>query len=117
MECHSCGRPAGYNRAVVDVHSEAELGGLCVECERDAFGRTLEVGSWAGRDDCALCPRDGHFALPTWDPERVRENGRLVNKVDYELGNGTPTVCDEHLSALLGASDTPADAGQTRRQH
>lgn len=116
MECHSCGRPAGYNRAVVHVHSEAELGGLCVGCEREAFGRTLEVGSWDGCDDCVLCPRDGHFALPTWDPERVREDGRIVNKVDWTLSEATPTVCDEHLTLLVDAPESPAVAGRTRRQ-
>lgn len=116
MKCHRCGRPAGYNRAVVDVHADAELGGLCVECERDAFGRTLEVGAWTGSDDCALCPRDGHYALPTWDPERVREDGRLVNRVDYEVDDRTPTVCDEHLALLLGEPDAPTVAEPTRRQ-
>jgi len=116
VECHSCGRPAGYNRAVVDVHSEAELGGVCVECEHDAFGRTLEVGSWSASDGCVLCPRDGHYALPTWDPECVEENGRLVNRVDYDVDDATPTVCDEHLAAMLGAPDAPAVAGRTRRQ-
>lgn len=116
MECHSCGRPAGYNRAVVDVHTEAELGGLCVECEAEAFGRILEHGSWDASDGCVCCPRDGHFALPTWDPERVREKGRVVNKVDWHLDDATPTVCDEHLSELLAPPTTPPVAGRTRRQ-
>lgn len=100
----------------MDVHSEAELGGLCVECERESFGRTLEVGSWGKSDGCVLCPRDGHYALPTWDPQRVRENGRLVNKVAWDVTDDTPTVCDEHLTRLLGAPDAPAVPGRPRRQ-
>jgi hypothetical protein len=99
MNCVRCGLDAGYNRVVVDLLSGVELGGFCVDCEHEEFGRSLERGFWTG-DDCALCDRDGHFALATWEPEATEREGDLHCSVDYDVTPDTVLACDEHLHAI-----------------
>ena len=38
MDCVICERRGGYNRAVVELETGVELGGLCVRCENEKFG-------------------------------------------------------------------------------
>lgn len=97
MNCVRCGLRAGYNRAVVDVTSGVRLGGLCVNCEQSAFGESLERGFWIDTEGCGLCPRDGHVALPRWEPSAEERDGDVHCSVDYEVTAATLLVCDEHL--------------------
>ena len=99
-ECIACGNTAGYNRAVVDVLSDAQVGALCVNCEREEFGKSLERGRWAAVEDCAFCDRDAFYALPKWLPELHDEGGAAVSRVDYEVTECTFCVCDEHLHEI-----------------
>jgi hypothetical protein len=101
---------AGYNRAVVELVSGIEIGGFCRSCELTAFGETLEHGHWDG-DGCALCSRDGHFALPVWESAPSVEGSRVVSSVEYEVTDETAVLCDEHLHDM--ASDL--DHGRRRR--
>ena len=80
--------------------SGAELGGLCVNCERDEFGRALERGTWTAGDSCAVCARDGHFALPAPRAELVERGAIAVSSVSYRVTGDTVLLCDEHLHAL-----------------
>jgi len=94
--CICCGRPAGYNRAVVDVLSGRELAGLCRNCELDEFGRILERFAQTG-PQCAVCNRDGHIALAAWKPSVERSASKLVSRVEYEVTDRTPLLYDEHF--------------------
>ena len=109
MTCIHCGDDAGYNRAVVDVVSGIELGGLCRDCEREEFGNSLARGDWACRDGCAFCDRDGYYALPLWEPYVVEEGDHLVNRVDYAVTDATVHFCDEHLHRIADDHATRAD--------
>lgn len=113
MNCVRCGLAAGYNRAVVDVASGVLLGGLCVDCERSGFGESLERGFWAGTEGCGLCPRDGHFALPLWEPRTEERDGDVYCSVDYRVTDETLLVCDEHLHVLCG--DLEREPGRQAR--
>ncbi|MBX0286067.1 hypothetical protein [Haloarcula salinisoli] len=106
MDCICCGRPAGYNRAVVDVLSGRELAGFCRNCELDEFGRTLERFTGTG-SQCTVCNRDGHIALAAWQPSVERSASKLVSRVTYEVTDRTPTLCDEHIHQI---ADGPLDA-------
>jgi tRNA G26 N,N-dimethylase Trm1 len=99
-ECIACGAAAGYNRAVVDVLSGGQVGALCVNCEREEFGKSLERGQWAAVENCAFCDRDAFYALPKWLPELHEEDGATVSRVDYEVTEGTLCMCDEHLHEI-----------------
>jgi hypothetical protein len=110
MECVTCGLQAGYNRAVIDIEREDLRGGLCFRCEEREFGTSLGHGLWRETEGCALCARDAHVALPTWEPFTTEEGGVLICRVDYRLDESTLTLCDEHFAALRpgdGAVRTP----------
>lgn len=113
MNCVSCGRRAGYNRVVVDLVSGVEVGGLCVDCEAEEFGKVLERGYWDG-EECGLCPRDGQFALPEWEAEATERDGDLHCSVSYSVTGGTPVLCDEHLHAIR-PEEAPAAAADRAR--
>lgn len=116
MHCVICGLDAGYNRAVVDLASGVEVGGLCVDCESAEFGTVLDRGHWTD-DDCGLCPRDGQFALPRWEPSATERGGDVYGSVDYEVTGATPTVCDEHLHELRDRAARPDAAGPLGQHH
>jgi hypothetical protein len=101
MNCVRCGLNAGHNRAVVELVSGIEIGGFCRSCELTAFGETLERGHWDG-DGCALCSRDGHFALPVWESAPTVEDRLVVSSVEYDVTDETPVLCDEHLQEMAG---------------
>ncbi|MWG36425.1 hypothetical protein [Halomarina oriensis] len=118
MNCISCGLGAGYNRAVVDTVTDTELGGFCFRCEESEFGRCLDRGDWTSSDGCALCDRDGYYALPEWKPYHEAVGGRTVCKVDYCIDAETLRFCDEHFLCLRrddGRTTTPdGRPGDTR---
>lgn len=98
--CLCCGEDAGYNRAVVDEYDGDRVGGLCLRCEKRAFGETLRRME---RTDecCALCPRDGSFALPEWVPRaEAGADGVIVSRVDYRVDAATVRLCDRHLQVV-----------------
>ncbi|WP_129114947.1 hypothetical protein [Halegenticoccus tardaugens] len=101
MVCVSCGLQSGYNRAVVELTSGVELGGFCRSCEIREFGRSLERGRWSLNDGCALCSRDGHFALPAWEPTATERDGDIVGSVEYRVTDRTVALCDEHFHEVV----------------
>lgn len=114
MTCIRCGLADGYNRAVVDVPRGAEIGGLCRDCELETFGTSLERGDWAALDGCALCKRDGFYALPRWEPTVLTDGDRLVNHVDYDVTDDTLILCDEHLHSLAADVAPDVSGGMAR---
>ncbi len=108
MDCIVCGCDAGYHRAIVDSIDGRQVGGLCRECERLEFGRSLARGLFRETDGCILCPRDGHVALPLGEPvaRRTPEEG-VISDVSYAVGAETPRLCDEHLHELRGDAASP----------
>ena len=114
MDCIACGLRAGYNRAVVDLYSGAELDGFCLNCERGEFGRSLERSRGGTGERCLLCNRDGQFALPLWVPSLVDEAGRRVSRVDYAVTVATPRLCDEQFDELRGGDEAPAGTRRVR---
>lgn len=109
--CIVCGRDAGYHRAAIDVVEDRVVGGLCRECEREEFGRTLERGFFETRDGCVLCERDGHVAIPIWRPiARQTDDGAVVNEVTFTIDDGTMLLCDEHVATI-------AEEFPTNRRH
>lgn len=102
MNCICCGLDAGYNRAVVDRVRGERVGDLCLSCEEGEFGETLRRTE-RGEDGCALCSRDGSYALPTWRPfAEAGADGALVSRVDYRVDAATAHLCDRHLRLLEG---------------
>jgi hypothetical protein len=103
MDCVVCEKKSGYNRAVVDLESGNELGGLCVRCEAEKFGEFSDELGEEG-SDCMFCDRDGFWAVPKYLPSTYEEDGKTVSYVDYDVSNATLKLCDEHL-ADLGVDD------------
>lgn len=100
MRCIVCGHRAGYNRAVVDLATGSEIGGLCVGCECTAFGVSLLFGFRLSGSNCAFCERDGHYAIPSWRARTVETGGKTVSTVEYDVTEVTVRLCDEHLERL-----------------
>lgn len=116
MECVVCGQEAGYHRAVIDEVEDRRIGGLCRDCERTEFGRSLQRGHFRETEGCILCARDGHYALPLGEPTATRnEEGRVVGSIDYDVGAETVRLCDEHLHGLAAATPDPSE-GRLRRE-
>ncbi|MFB6266187.1 MAG: hypothetical protein ABEI31_00900 [Halodesulfurarchaeum sp.] len=106
MECLICGQDAGYHRAVVERLRGEQRGGLCRECERREFGRSLHRGLYREREGCILCARDGHFALPLGEPVATRtETGDVESEIAYDIDESTVHLCDEHLDAIASEAD------------
>lgn len=115
MTCLCCGRDAGYNRAVVDRFGDVRLGGLCLTCEEREFGATLRRTE-RGADGCALCSRDGSFALPAWRPyAEEAPDGTVVSRVDYRVDAATVHLCDRHLQVIDGDADGPPSTAADAR--
>lgn len=110
MDCITCGLEAGYNRAVVDTLEEAEIGGFCLRCEKAEFGNSLERGYWTRDGRCALCDRDGFYALPKWEAGAEAEEDCVVCTVDYDLTDDTVRLCDEHYYAILNYEPESLDS-------
>lgn len=103
MKCVICGHESGYNRAVIDRFSGAKIGQLCMNCEREQFGKVLEYES-RGTDECVLCQRDGHVAFPRYVPTERREGDTVI--ISSAIEDEAPTLCDEHFH-LITDSNTP----------
>jgi len=104
MDCVICERRGGYNRAVVELETGVELGGLCVRCENEKFGELCEELGDPDSESCVLCDRDGLWALPKWLPSTYESDGRTVSYVDYDVSTTDFRLCDEHL-AKVGVDD------------
>lgn len=102
MKCVACENRSSYNRAVVELVNERELGALCPECEAEYFGRGLENGEWTD-DVCALCERDGFYVLPQWRAYVVEKNGERISRSEYSLEPPSPRLCDTHFDQITGA--------------
>jgi hypothetical protein len=102
MDCVSCGLPSGYNRVLIERGSDAEIGGLCIECEEHEFGDRLrwEIRAETEADGCALCARDAGFRVPEWDPEMDVAPDGTVEWTDYRVTETTPGLCDDHVEEL-----------------
>lgn len=111
MNCLTCGRDAGFNRAVVHVLSGQAVGRLCRNCELTHFGQRLETSA-VGRDACTFCDRDGHFALPTFRPCVVEDGGTLVSTTEPAVTDVAPRACDYHVDALERIEDPAAATGE-----
>lgn len=110
--CFICGLRAGYNRAIVDLHSGVEVGRLCMNCEKEEFGNSLHRSGMNPGDSCLHCDRDGQYALPIYAPLQRMEGDVIQCRVDYEVTNRTVRLCDEHLYAL---TSTPPDRSPSVR--
>lgn len=115
MACIVCGQDASH-RAVLDLVAERRVGGLCRECERTEFGRSLERGRFRETEGCILCARDGHYALPIGRPTAApRTDGAVEGGVEYDVDDVTVRLCDEHLHALSETTPEATD-GRLRRE-
>ena len=105
MKCILCGGEGGYNRAVMDLFSGSRIGQLCMNCEKDEFGNTLEYRTGGEDRTCLLCQRDGQVAFPRYTPETRLEGNHVVFTSVIEDGRG-PCLCDEHFH-LVTETDKP----------
>lgn len=106
MECVSCELRAGYNRVVIDVVTDEQLGGFCRNCELDEFGHTLS--KFVSSDNtCLLCNRDGLYAIPAWEPYETTTDHHTTCGVEYTVRDRTPSLCDEHFSDICSTFEAP----------
>lgn len=96
-----CDREAGYNRTVIDVFSGMELGGLCMNCEKDEFGNSLQYGASNGEGQCNYCERDGQIRLPRYVPRTERRDNITLVKSSIEESDSVPSLCDEHFHEIV----------------
>lgn len=113
--CIVCGRDAGFHRLAIDLHRDETVGGLCPECERTEFGRSLKRGFFRETEGCILCARDGHIALPVGEPVATRTaDGEIQSEIDHEISGVTPRLCDEHFHTLAASEPPDAPGRQVR---
>lgn len=101
MRCVRCECEAGYNRAVIELYSRTTVGGLCMNCERDEFGRTFEYPNHGPERQCKFCRRDGYVLFPRYLPRTESASGDLVVQTSIESDDTAPCLCDEHFHAVL----------------
>lgn len=117
--CVRCDREPGFNRAIVDLVGDAEVGALCRNCEFEAFvePESYERASTDGSCGCPGCDRDGMFALPRWLPETKITNGVVESRVDYELDEHPIRLCDEHFDDLVSGAAVPSGPMRSAVEH
>lgn len=98
-ECVNCRGESGFNRMVVEMSTETEIGSLCTSCEREEFGILLSDCLWRRDTGCALCPNTGHYALPLL--ECLIEYDDRPDTVEYNLTSETVELCNHHFHALI----------------
>lgn len=100
MRCVRCGREAGYNRAVIDRFSGAQIGRLCMNCEREEFGNSFTYSTSSESHQCVFCKRDGQILFPRYLPEADRSGGDVVVTSSIERTGSVPCLCDEHFHEI-----------------
>ena len=117
--CVRCGRAPGYNRAVIELVSNAEVGALCRNCELDALSDAdvFERGSTDGTCGCPGCTRDATFSFPRWLPESTVSDGVIESHVDYDLDDDPFELCDEHFDDLASGSEIPSTTRRAASDH
>ncbi len=106
MNCVRCGNDAGYNRLVAELYSGAEIGGLCMNCEKEQYGECLSYVARNEPRQCAFCERDGHFALPRWVPSLEKTDDKVVSTVSLEETDTAVKLCDEHAQPTVNEPTT-----------
>lgn len=108
MNCIRCDKLAGFNRIAVNLLSGTEVGGFCRNCEFDEFGHSLDRFAQSG-PKCAVCNRDGTYALAVWQPSLETDGRALISRVDYAVTERTALLCDEHFHEVV--EDRRAQSG------
>ena len=108
MNCLICGKEAGFNRAMIDLYSGTKLGGLCMNCEKEEFGKTLEYSITSESQQCRLCERDGQIQLPKFVSKAESLGDDVVVKSSIEESESAPALCDEHFHMITDSRKKPA---------
>lgn len=98
-ECVNCRGDLDFNRLIIELATTTEIGGLCSSCEQEEFGILLTDNLWHHDTGCALCPNDGHYALPQLDC--LIEYDSKPDDVEYSITADTITLCESHFQALI----------------
>lgn len=98
MNCIHCGETAPFDRIVVDLATNEEVGSLCRDCE-ESVGE-LEATTKPGLPTCSLCRRRGEFAVPQWDIVAWDDAGAHLLWLEHDMGPKTPVLCDRHYESL-----------------
>lgn len=117
--CVRCNREPGFNRAVLDLVTNTEVGALCRNCELDSLSDTgvFERGSTDGTCGCPGCERDALFAFPRWLPETTVSDGTVESRVDYDRDANPMAFCDEHYDDLVSGTEIPSAAHPAASDH
>lgn len=115
MDCVVCALPSSYNRAVVDVVHDRELGVICPECEAEFFGEILTNGEWT-ETQCVLCSRDGFYALPEYTAYLETVDGKQVSKSEYSLDAPNPHLCDKHFTQIIEEANQESTTQKSRNK-
>ena len=116
--CVRCDFDPGYNRLVLDLVRDVEVGPLCRSCELDAVPTLTvedhpsahESGSSTVGCACPGCDRDPTYALARWLPSATIDRDDVTFQVDHELDENPLELCDEHYHELIsGGVLTSAD--------
>lgn len=105
---------------MIDSVAEDPVGGYCLACEKQSFGRSLRRQEWQGGEQCLLCERDGFYKLPLinlqWESESTSiESSLTVSLQDREC---SVELCDRHLHLLVTSDPTSVQATlETKRSH
>lgn len=110
LKCVRCNEDVHCERAAVEAATESPVGGLCEDCERSAFGIVLADERWHQSDGCALCPRDGTYALPVIEMFIERTDQTDAYEYDHQAG---PFLCDRHFHRLVEVPLAPSKLTST----
>jgi hypothetical protein len=99
MKCLRCERTAGLDRAVVDILTGSEVGGLCESCLDTCSSPVFRDDVWRRDTDCAVCAETPHYEIPLIDC-LIRYAGHRPDEVEYAITDTTLRLCAEHLREI-----------------
>ena len=100
MRCIVCGNKEVYNRAVIELESDAHIGEFCMDCELTIFGEVFTEFTTEG-GGCDICGGNGKFEFPKYIPTSQGPRGDQ-EMVPYELPeeSDAPTLCSAHYQGV-----------------
>lgn len=107
MKCTKCEDEGGFERAIIDILTEAELGCICETCLDSIFDPVFQDDIWQEDSGCAVCADEPHYHLPPVDLVIEYDDSRPT-EIEYGITASTVRLCASHLKQLLDADTVEA---------
>lgn len=112
MESLNCNCDGGFDRVVIDIPTQAEVGGLCESCLDTRFTPVFQDNIWQEDSGCAVCAKEPQYQLPPINCI-IQFSDLRADIVEYGITDSTVRLCTEHLQEILALPSEDFQATET----